>query len=521
MNRQFHLKQSINNLLRHPRPRPRRRNETVAAASSTPAVAITHHFLSTTTTTTTPNKNNQPPKRKPPRINLQETLASSTTNKPPPNAANQPFVTHRLSPGQPNPLHQIFKQRSIPSDPIYRPPWRHSSKANIISAEDYANRPRVTFEEQFDSLHDGMIVLSWLSHKQRHDIFNAYTEMMLDQERRYGEKTSHEYVLRVIGERFNISTVRVSAIVDEIHEEEQLAKHNPELVHDKVAEYVDAKIQEHINNCYNAYGEVNPNEFIEDPVESGDVRSTNPTGEVVAVEDLYDVDELSRQAILREKDEAQLEIDGHVYKEDIDDDTIPSKVNQECMSLITAQNEAYQNMLDDWGRDKDSEMEYSLPLNGKITSEDEDGNTIEKEVTRRPRWKFVAQTINIREQKLQKEKGMSKKTKKRQKDDFKNTLVEQDGHLRVATMKEVNDVAWKDVRDVNEFSTRGVRSAWLKRKNGERGGWGRVPEEVKAAARKRLEEKEKSEEKEDHDDSANDQEQDISNDDEDNDENKS
>lgn len=462
-----------------------RRGHEKTAFSAAIASSSSQLFFSTTSS-------DQQKKKKAPRINLQETLSSSK-NKPPPNAAKQPFVTHRLSPGQPNPLHQIYKKRSIPSDPIYRPPWRHNTKANIISAEDYANRPRVVFEEQFDSLHDGMIILSWLNDKQRQDIYNAYTQMMLEQEKKFDGVTSHEYVLRVIGERFNISSLRTSAIVEEIHQEEQMMKHHPELVHEKVAEYVDTKIQEHINNCYNAYGEVNPNEYIENPIESGDVKLTNTSGDVVTVEDLHDVDELTRQAILREKDEAQLEIDGYVYKEDVDDDQIPSNVNKECLDLIKAQNQAYEDMLENWGRNEDSEKECPLPLGGKIVSEDDDGNTVERKVNRRPRWKFVAQTINVREQKQLKEKGMSKK-KKQAHAKMKNTLVEHDGRLRVATMKEVNDVAWKDVRDVKGFLTKGVRSAWLKRRNGERGVWGRVPDEVKAAARAKLEEKEKNEE---------------------------
>ena len=121
-------------------------------------------------------------------------------------------------------------------------------------------------------------------------------------------------------------------------------------------------------------------------------------------------------------------------------------------------------------------------------------NTIKNKVERRPRWKYVAQTINVRQEKKQRDKMAAamggRRTKLKKKGKTTNTLVEQDGVLRVATMKEVNDVAWKDVRNTYEFGFKGVKSAWLKRKAGERGGWGRVPDEVKAAARAKLEEEE-------------------------------
>ena len=348
-----------------------------------------------------------------------------------------------------------------------------------------------------------MIVLSWLNETQRQDIYNSYTKMMIEQDAKYNI-TSHEYVMRVIGEKYNVSTARVGAIVQFCHNEEQMAKTDPELVHDKVAEYVDAKIQEHITNVYNAYGEVNPNEFIEPPVENSDLRMSKSSGEFVAVEDLYDVDALTKEAILREKDEAQLEIDGHLYKEDVDDDDIQSNVNKECLDLIEKQKEAFQLMTKSWARDTSSKVEYPLPNGGSNSTVDADAddvdadadaeNTIKNKVERRPRWKYVAQTINVRQEKKQRDKMAAamggRRTKLKKKGKTTNTLVEQDGVLRVATMKEVNDVAWKDVRNAYEFGFKGVKSAWLKRKAGERGGWGRVPDEVKAAARAKLEEEE-------------------------------
>jgi len=443
---------------------------------------LTHqnlHSLRTLSSTSTSTSSSR-------KLNLKKTLRKAIDNKPP---NSQPFVTHRLRPGQPNPLTKIFKRKKIKSDPIYRPAWRLNSRANVISAEDFAARPRVTFEEQYDSLHDGMIVLSWLNESQRQDVYSMYLDMMVKQEKEFGV-TSHEYVMRVIGEKFNISAARVAGIVQNCHDEEQMEKNDPEMIHHEAVEFVDAKIREHINNVYNAYGEVNPNEFIEDPIEVADIQ--NVSRDVTTVEDLYNIDELTQQAIMREKDEAQLEIDGHIYKEDVEDDQIESKVNKECLNLIEAQNEAFKQMNELWKR-KNDQVENPLPKGGKIDVEEEDGNIVEKEAERRPRWKYVAQTINVRDKKKQQQNKGIQKRKKAKKEQKENTLVEQDGLLRVATMKEVSSIAWKDVRDETEFLFKGVKSAWLNRKNGERGGWGRVPEDVKAAAKNKLTELEKQE----------------------------
>mmetsp|Transcript_13706 Transcript_13706/g.20806 ORF Transcript_13706/g.20806 Transcript_13706/m.20806 type:complete len:520 (+) Transcript_13706:146-1705(+) len=495
MNRQHHLKKSV--LLLQINSRSSSSSLLPSTSTSNGVLQLLHPAKQFSTTSAASRKKKNTP-------NLGKAGTDQTSSATPPNPHRQPFVTHRLRPGQPNPLYQVYKNtnsKKYKSDPLYKPPWRLNTKANVISAEDFAARPRVCFEEQFDSLHDGMIVLSWLNVKQQRDIFDAYTKLMLEQEKQFGV-TSHEYVMRVVGQQFNISTMRVAAIVDAIHDEEQNRKNNPELVFDKLAEYVDAKTQEHINNVYKAYGEVNPNEFIEDPVERQDIRVGNAQGMGhVAVDDLYDIDELTKQSILREKDEAQLEIDGHIYQEDVDDNLIESKVNKECLELIQAQKEAFEKMKEEWNRG-DSELENPLPHGGKVEMEDEEGNIVEKVAERRPRWKFVAQTINVREEKMAKEKVGKKKKKKKKSssllasEDIRNTIVEQDGVLRVATMKEVNDVAWKDVRNVQEFVFQGVKSAWLRRKEGEKGGWGHVPEEVKAAAKAKMEEENAKKEEE-------------------------
>jgi hypothetical protein len=389
------------------------------------------------------------------KANLKKTLDS---NKPP---NSQPFVKVRLQPGEQDPLTKVYPRRE--SNPLYRPRWRN--KAQIISAEDFEARPKVTFEEEFASLHDGMVVLSWLSEEHRQDVYQMYLELMVEQEKEF-KTTSHEYVMRVIGERFNLTPTRVAAIVQNCHDEIQVAKEGG-LIHEKAAAYVDAKIKEHINNVYTAYGEVNPNEFVEEP--TGVAGITFTTGEVTTVEDLYNVDELTEKAILREKGEAQKLIDTKIYIEDAHDDKVDSQVNAECLKLIK-QVDSYAELKQVLKREDG--VESQKPEGGSI--KDDDGNIV-AETERRTRWKYVAQTINVREQK--KTGGKSRgggKVRKSKKGQRSNTIVEQNGVLRVATVHEVANTAWKPQQNVNELCYKGVKTAWLNRMSGEKNGWGRV-----------------------------------------------
>ena len=393
------------------------------------------------------------------QIDLKKNLNS---NKPP---NPQPFVKIRLRPGESDPLSKIKRK---PRDPIYRPRW--NNKAQIISAEDFNARPKVSFNEQFDSMHDAMVVLSWLDEGKRQDVYQSYLHLMVEQEKEF-KTTSHEYIMRVIGEKFNLTAVRVAAIVQNCHDEEQAAK-DGRTVNEKMAKYVDTKIKEHIDNAYMAYGEVNPNEFVETPTGVAGIGSSS--GEVVRVEDLYDLDDLIKKAVTREKGEAQLLIDEKVYIEDVDDGTVDSNVNNECLKLVEKAKD-FDVLKKDLARNVDDKVEFSLPDNGSI--EDEDGNKTDTE--RRQRWKYVAQTINVREQKkLGNKSRRGAKLKKKQKKD--NTLVEEDGETRVASIAEVSQTAWKPERDESEFIYKGVKTAWLNRQlKGEKYGWGRVPDSMK------------------------------------------
>ncbi len=394
------------------------------------------------------------------KIDLEKTLKGDD-NKPP-NA--QDFVKVRLTPGEGDPYAKLFKNRK--EDPTFRPRWRHG-KANVISKEDYQSRPKVVWDEQFYSLHDGMIVLSWLTEQQQQDVYSMYLQMMVEQEKEF-KTTSHEYVMRVIAEKFNLSPSRVAAIVQNCHDEEQaLKKGDPEMIHEAAHKYAEAKIQEHIRAVYYEYGEKNPNEFVEQPI--GSAPMFEQSSSVARVDDLYDVDDLTKKAILREKDEAQLLIDQKVYVEDVDTGKISSKANAECNKLVKRANEEFKELREQFQR-KENDIELALPDGGEI--EDEEGNKVKPE--RRERWKFVAKTINVRENRKlgKKSRRGGKMHKKYQKD---NTIVEHNGKLRVATVEEVNGTPWRPLQNDQEQTYKGVKAAWLNRTlKGETDAWGRM-----------------------------------------------
>jgi hypothetical protein len=100
--------------------------------------------------------------------------------------------------------------------------------------------------------------------------------------------------------------------------------------------------------------------------------------------------------------------------------------------------------------------------------------------TRRPRWKFAAQIINTHA--LENPSGSSNRGKKvaaRAKARRHgrvvegNTIIEEGGTLRVASVAELERTSWKHVRNESEFMFKGVKDAWLRRQlEGEVGGWG-------------------------------------------------
>jgi hypothetical protein len=104
----------------------------------------------------------------------------------------QPFVKTRLDPGEWDPKR---------TNPLYKPKYKSSSK--IMSADDYANRPTVGLSGEFETMQDAMVVLSYLNDATQKEIYSLYLSMMLSTEKEHG-RTSHEYVMRVIAQKYNI-----------------------------------------------------------------------------------------------------------------------------------------------------------------------------------------------------------------------------------------------------------------------------------------------------------------------------
>lgn len=350
----------------------------------------------------------------------------------------QDFVKVRLEPGE----WDIGR-----TDPIYRPPWKN--KARVISAEDFANRPRAGFDNEFESPYDAMVILSWMDRSQQEKIYQSYQSLMIQMSEK--EKvTSHEYVMRVIAQKYNITASRVAGIVQLLHNEDQIRKQHPEQkIYYETQEYVDKRMAEHIATVYDAFKQDPPSApFVEDPVGvvgMGDIDRR--TSAVKEAGDELDYDVLVEKARLREQRAARAWIDNYVYVEDVDEDTIKVQTTADCNKLLKAQEQLKR------GTEARPEMISPLPENGQ-------GQV-------RPRWKYIAETINTREQK--------KRTRRNTKKLMKNAIVEQDGNLRVASVWEVKHTTWKPERHPSEFIYKGVKQAWLERTlEGKTDGWGHV-----------------------------------------------
>ncbi|KAI2494339.1 hypothetical protein MHU86_20194 [Fragilaria crotonensis] len=347
----------------------------------------------------------------------------------------QKFVQMRFEPGEWDPDRR---------DPLFRPPFK--SRAKIMSAEDFAERPRVGFEEEFDSLGDAMITLTWLDAAATSRIYDKYLEMMS----KATSVTSHEYVMRVLAQHFNLTHQRVASIVELAHREEQHRRAGRQ-IHDDIQDLVDAKVRDHIDKAYAEFRETDPEEFVEDPLAvTGIPNREYLTGSTVPVEDTVDVDGLMKAALIRETAEARLKIDGHIYCEDVDEETIFVRPTKETSKLMKARS-AFRD-----SNDPSQRPESLQPMPGN-------------EQPRRSRWKFAAFAVNTREAK---KKKIS--LRRKQNDVVNNVIVEHDGELRLASVAEVKATSWKPVRDLHEFTHSSVKAAWLARTlKGEKGGWGR------------------------------------------------
>ena len=366
----------------------------------------------------------------------------------------QDFVKVKLEPGEWDINH---------TDPLHRPPWKN--KASIISSEDFANAPTAGFDDEYASPRDAMLVLSWLDRATQDKIYQSYLNLMTKMAETE-KTTSHEYVVRVVAQKYNITASRVAGVIQLLHNEDQIRREHPEQkIYYETQDYVDARIAEHIANCYDAFKQPAPEApFIEDPVGvSGMGDIDRRQAGVKEAGDELDYDDLLAKALIRDQREARLWIDNHIYEEDVDEDDVQIKTTADCNKLLKAQ--------------KAMKQQSHAQRDEAITPKPESGQA---EV--RPRWKYVAETINTR--KLPKKKYRRPRKGKM----IKNAIVEQDGELRPASVSEVKYTSWKPERNTLEFTYQGVKQAWLERKlQGKTDGWGRVerpaePEEKLDAA---------------------------------------
>jgi len=349
-----------------------------------------------------------------------------------------------------------FHEQEFVRETLTDPDSSWDNRAQILSAEDFANRPRVNFSEEFHSLHDAGVVLSWIDSKQQDIIYQYYLDTMehMHKTEKNGV-TSHEYVMQLIAKKFQIKPMRAAAIVQLLHNEDQIRNKNPEIeIRHGVQDYVDQKIAEHIRNAYSEYDEVNPHKFVEHPKP---FTVSSDANKMVNVPDDLDLSHELHLAEKAEQEEIQSKINSRFYLEDKDDQLVDVSIDSSTRHLMQTKKE-FEN------------VKQHPHLNGSL----EDTQIT---ASARPRWKYVAQILDSSHPS---KKTNTKHTKKKfqewnQKEQLKNTIVEQSGSLRPATIAEASETAWKMDRDDLEFMYKGVKQAWLEKTlRGEVDGWGRI-----------------------------------------------
>lgn len=364
----------------------------------------------------------------------------------------QPFVTAKLEPGEWDPKR---------TNPYFRP---KPHRSRMISAEDFANRPPVGFENEFSSYEDSMVSLSWLDQKISRNIYQIYVDMMVLSQQEH-KTTSHEYVCRLIAQKFDITPMRAAAVIQLQHAEEQMRQHNPDMLCEDQAKYAEDAIQQNIRDAYRSQrAQLHKHPFVEDPVGAHGRGGQDETSvSWTSTDDIYDMEEKITQANERDAERARLIIDGHKYKEDVDDTQVGVKTDSTTRSLLKSKKKM---------QDEAEEATGSIPFPETNTKGE-----------KRHRWKFVAKVVNTR---AMRKKG--RRITKYTNNNVENTLVEHDGELRVATVDEAKKVSWKPTRTKeNEYIYEGAKKAWLQKTvEGKTGVWGKAPPTMASKQRKKA-----------------------------------
>jgi hypothetical protein len=259
----------------------------------------------------------------------------------------------------------------------------------------------------------------------------------------------------VLAQKFKITPWRAAGVVQLQHNEETMRRNHPELLCEEQARYAEETILDNIRQAYRSERSYPPTEdqpFVEDPVGiHGRGEPDETSSSFVGADDIYDMEAKLGQANKRDDELARILIDDHVYKEDVDESTLPVKTDGAAQRLIKAK------------------REYS-------TRETKTGTIPYPETNvqgvKRPRWKYVAKVVNTRTMRKKGRRNTSYTN-----NNIENTLVEEDGALRVATVEEAKQAAWKPTRTKgNEYIYDGVKRAWLEKTvGGKTDVWGKAP----------------------------------------------
>jgi hypothetical protein len=270
------------------------------------------------------------------------------------------------------------------TDPLYRPQYK--STARIVSADDFANRPTVGFSGEFNSLSDAMVTLSWLDQNDFAQIYQLYCDMMLSAEAAGNNAagnltTSHEYVMRVIAQQYNITAERVAAVVILSHNEQQMRMQQQPLL-EATANRMDALIKQEIKDAYESSRSTPPTDaFVEDPVGVNELQDRK---KYRVADDVYDVDALHQAATVRLDQQARRIIDSHQYVLDVDLEQQPVPMDHDAQQLLTRHKKLQREMaVQEATVQQQRQVQKAVEPQWRTTNGD--GAT-------RPRWKFIAQT---------------------------------------------------------------------------------------------------------------------------------
>jgi hypothetical protein len=236
------------------------------------------------------------------------------------------------------------------------------------------------------------------------------------------------------------------------------------------AKWIEDQIKNEIRDAYATFNLPVPTEsFVEDPVGVNDEYRESST--YVEAPDIFDVDKMASDSIMREEKRARVIIDGHRYIEDEDADKIPIECDRDCKKLIAQKELIQKRMQEDRNKVAEQQRAKKAAVEPKWRTTNGEGET-------RPRWKYIAQIVNTRELKKKNHKSLSYEN-----NSPKNTLVELNGELRLGTWADVMSVAWKPVRHEQEFTYQYAKKGWLDRiHRNDTKAWGWAPPEARAKA---------------------------------------